>query len=178
MISTIRTLETGGILTWLERTIRPALTKDISNYAKGRLRCWIGVEPSLSSPTKLFQGFEAPKALTRLEELIEWKFDYCLATYSGDEEPIGISAHRDASYANYEAYSLNITGEAQFDYWEERESFGYSKAVRILAPESEPTDSLILTGGKLFHFNCKNRHAATPGPKRWSLNFWRAKEQA
>jgi hypothetical protein len=63
MIALIRTLDTAALLTWLERTIRPALKPDISNYAKGRLRCWLGTEPTLTSPTRLLRGLECPKRL-------------------------------------------------------------------------------------------------------------------
>lgn len=151
---------------WLESTVRPALRPDVSNYAKGRLRCWLNNEPTLSSPTRILPGFEVrDEIISRLAELIEWDFDFCLVTYSGDETPIGISPHRDAAFANFDAMSLNVSGECRFDYWEDR---GASK-------KTGPSHSLILTPGDVTAFNCKHLHAATPGPKRWNLNFWRAK---
>lgn len=166
---------------WLETYIRKYLKPDVSNYAKGRLRTWLNKEPSLSSPTKIYEGTQVnEKVLKRLAELIEWDFDFCLVTYSGDDA-IGISPHRDASYADYEAYALHISGECKFDYWMGREEFGKSpnkKEFNIKA--EEPTHSLILSPGDLVHFNCKNVHAASPSARRWNANFWRSKpsEQA
>jgi hypothetical protein len=112
---------------WLAKEVRKHLTADVSSYARGRLRTWLGVEPTLTSPTRLLTGTPVDgKILDRLKELIEWDFDYCLVTYSGDEKGIGISPHRDASYADFEAYALHVSGECRFDYWMGRKDFGRS----------------------------------------------------
>lgn len=107
------------IVAWLDRVIRPRLRPDVSDYAKGRLRAWLRTEPTLTSPTLLLAGVPVEDAIwDRLAELIEWRYDYCLVTYSGDDTPIGITPHRDAGFANYEAISVHLSGECRFDYWE------------------------------------------------------------
>lgn len=178
MIEIVRNIgNTKRLAAWLEANVRTHLVPDVSNYAKGRLRVWLNTEPSLTNPTRLSESrLQVNETLTkRLQEIIEWPFDYCLITYSGDDNAIGISPHRDASYADYEAYTLNLTGDALFEYWNERQSFGYSRDTVDLGANAPPTSVLSLTSGDLVHFNCKNKHAASPSTKRWSLNFWKAK---
>ena len=161
---------------WLNQMVRSHLVPDVSNYAKGRLRQWINVEPTLTSPTRLLRSPLQldDKIINRLKELIEWDFEFALITYSGDNSPVGISAHRDASYADYETFGLHVSGEAQFDYWMERNSFGYSRGS--LPETKDPTHSIQLQPGQVVRFNCKNRHACNPGPQRWNINFWKGKK--
>lgn len=164
----------GKIAAWLDQAVRGHLRPDVSRYAAGRMRAWLNVEPSLTSPTTFSRGVPVgEKVWDRLKEVTGLDFDYCLATYSGDESPIGITPHRDAGFAEFEAWGLNVSGECEFRYWMTKESFGRS---RDTLPETEsPTHTLVLKPGDLVRFNCKNRHAATPGTGRWNLNFWRAK---
>lgn len=175
---------------WLERTIRPQLRPDVSNYAKSRLRAWLRTEPPLSAPRDAVPGVPvADRLWDRLAELIEWRFDYCLVTYSGDEQPIGITPHRDAGFANYEARNLHLTGECKFDYWLDYPEFRYTTRegrtpyqvnprtgkVTLHGKVVEPTHNLIMQPGNVVIFNAKNPHAASPSSKRWNLNFWRRK---
>jgi hypothetical protein len=163
---------------WLGRTIRPQLTPDVSRYARGRLRAWLQTEPTLTKPWRDLPGIPVgDKVMGALAERIGWEFDYCLVTYSGDGDAgTGIHPHRDASYADYEAYGLHLTGECRFDYWMGRPSYGFSPETRNLNPlQDEPTHRLILQPGDVVRFNCKNIHSATPGPARWNINFWRRK---
>lgn len=165
MIQVVATLPNpDAIVRWLESTIRPCLTPDVSNYAKGRLRCWLGTEPTLTKPARLLPGTEVdPRVLNRLAELISWPFDFCLATYSGDEIGVGIKPHRDAYFARHEARSLHLSGECLWSYWRDR------GGIEL------PHDELLLEPGQVIAFDCKRLHAAAPGPKRWNLNFWRRK---
>jgi hypothetical protein len=173
---------------WLEKVVRRHLSPDVSKYAKGRLRAWLGEEPMLFAPFASKPGMEVPSfVLERLKELVGWNFDFCLATYSGDETPVGIAPHMDAGYSDFEAYSIHVTGECRFDYWMNRETFGRGpvsggfhldrETYQVLKGDlpAPPTHSLVLQPGAVTRFNCKNPHAATPGVKRWNLNFWRAK---
>lgn len=160
---------------YLDRTVRPHMTPDISNYAKGRLRVWIGTEPSLSKHGKPKPGLQLPKMAQAFADRINWPFDYCLVTYSGDVNPIGISPHRDASYADYEAYGWNLVGESKFLYWNDRQSFGKSASSGMAPHSGPPTHEINLAPGTVVRFNCKNLHAAIPLPRRWGVNFWRAK---
>ncbi len=175
MIRITKNIDTTKILTWCEKILRPQLTKDVSNYAVGRERLWLHHEPMLFKPFHTKPAVEChPKTWNRLRELIEWEFDYCLVTYSGTQG-IGISPHRDAGYANYEAYGLNISGTCEFHYWNDRQSFtgGVSSGF---APHTQPaTDILHLKAGDVTRFNCKNLHSATPSANRWAMNFWRKK---
>lgn len=181
MIQVTRTLEpvtVERLHKWLERHVRPALTPDVSNYAKGRQRCWLGVEPPLGPTQPFRKGLEIPEdRWHRLQELIDWQFDYCLVTYSGDVVPVGITPHRDASYADYEAYGLNVVGTCRFSYWEDRMGFGYTQKRSGIKYDDPPSHVVDLTPGQVTRFNCKNLHAAEPSPQRWGMNFWRAKPE-
>lgn len=138
-------------------------TDNLRDYAKGRLRVWLNVEPSLTANAHVTQGLQIPAGISlRLRDLIKWEYDFALVTYSGDSEAIGIKPHRDA----------------RFDYWSGRQSFGKSPNLIEYDPRSDaPTDSLNLTAGDVVKFNCKNLHSATPSKKRWNINFWRKASQ-
>lgn len=163
---------------WLESTIKPQLKADVSSYARGRRIAWLRFEPMLFKPYNIIPGIPiSDKIWNRLAELIQWPFDFCLVTYSGDgENGIGIQSHRDAGYADYEAVGLNVNGDCEFRYWQESEGYGYSAYRKQLNPDVDaPTHILQLKEGYLFRFNCKNPHAALPGLGRWGMNFWRKK---
>ncbi len=168
---------------WLEKDIAPHLKSDVSTYARGRQRVWLRTEPLLKSTrlshpgsVRTIPGLEIPdKYWNRLQEIINWKFDYCLVTYSGKENPIGISPHRDASYADYGAMGLNVSGHCLFSYWNDRDSFGKSESTGKWPYPGHPTCVIALSPGDLVRFNCKNVHSAEPGPDRWNMNFWKKK---
>lgn len=162
-------------LTWLEYHVRPHLRPDVSNYAKGRLRVWLRYEPMLFAP------FEIRPALAitdydwdKLHELTGFDFDYCLCTYSG-ANAIGISPHRDAGYATYEAMAWNISGTCKFSYWNNRQSFGAFPNTNDFPATGEASHVLELAPGDLVRFNCKNLHQAVPSANRWNINFWKKK---
>lgn len=179
MIEITRTLtQPGRIANWLESIVRPHLSQDVSNYAKGRLRCWLNVEPHLGTRGGTKPGLPVHQSIiNRMAELIDWQFDYCLVTYSGDQEAIGIDPHRDAGYADYEAYGLTVSGESLFRYWEGREAFGYAPETNRLTANDPSTHQIVVKPGMVTRFNCKNIHSAEPGTGRWGLNFWRAKNR-
>jgi hypothetical protein len=192
MIDLIRTVPNPDKLAgWLEQVVRKALRPDVSKYARGRLRAWLGVEPMLYAPFDTRPALPVDeKILVRLKELVEWDFDFCLVTYSGDELAVGIAPHMDAGYADFEARSVHVTGECRFDYWQNRETFGKGpvtggftldrKTYKVLdrdGNEAAPTHPVVLRPGAVTRFNCKDPHAASPGVKRWNLNFWRRKPQ-
>ena len=163
--------------TWLETAITPRLRPDVSGYARGRMRAWLGVEPSLTDPVRLTPGVPLNESLKkRLADVIDWSYDYALVTYSGESVPIGITPHRDARYADYEAVGLNVSGTCEFRYWEGRQSFGKSRSVVEHTPSVDPpTHTLTLQPGDCVRFNCKNFHSASPSVDRWNINFWRAR---
>jgi len=170
--------EMPALARWLEAEVKPQLTGDVSNYSKGRPRCWLRIEPGLISKIKDQPGVHTPNEYWEfLEWITGWRFDYCLVTYSGDETPVGITPHRDSGFADYEAYGLNITSTSEFRYWNARNSFGFSHPVRELTAYDPPTHVVEQTPGMVTRFNCKNIHAAIPQPKRWAMNFWRKKKR-
>lgn len=163
---------------WLESEIASSLRPDVSGYARGRMRAWLGVEPSLTDPVRLRSGVQVNDLVRRrLADAVDWIYDYALVTYSGDTTPIGITPHRDARYADYEAIGLNVSGICEFRYWEGRQSFGKSRSVVEHTPSVDPpTHTLTLQPGDCVRFNCKNFHSAAPSADRWNINFWRARK--
>jgi hypothetical protein len=85
-------------------------------------------------------------------EILGINYDFCLAHYSGDRS-IGIQPHRDASYANREAYGINL-GRCDF---------------------TVGNNIYKLNGGEVYSFDCKTLHSADPSTNRWALNLWTAK---
>ena len=165
MIERRPSIQIRELTAWLDGQIRPALVPDVSAYASGRLRCWLRTEPPLSTSQHEKPGFKVQDGIwRRLEQLIDWPFDFCLVTYSG-AMATGIEPHRDASYADYEAVGLNVTGS----FGQARDTHGYNPA------KDAPTHVLELSPGNVIRFNCKNVHGAKPSAHRWAMNFWRRK---
>jgi hypothetical protein len=165
----------GTLHLWCEQHLRGRLRPDVSGYARGRLRCWLGEEPHLGAGRSR-PGVEVDAATwERLEGWIGWRFDYCLVTYSGTETAAGILPHRDAAYADYEAVGWNLSGFATFRYWEGRKGLGRMPDVEGYSENDLPTHTVEMTPGTLVHFNSKNLHACQPSVDRWAMNFWRAK---
>lgn len=158
-IFSIRSVPSANIASWLETHIRPFLAPDVSSYAPGRLRCWLGTEPSLSRPVKEKPAVPFPDdSHELLEDTLGFYFTYCLVTYSGDTLPAaGIHWHQDAPAFAPLAHGWNVTGTATFLYH---------------SPSSVNAESHMLVAGDLVRFDCKQRHAAWPSPRRWNLNFW------
>lgn len=153
------------------------LERDISKYAVGRQRYWLQHEPKLTGGGKEY------KPAYRLSRL--WSF--CSATYShaithcdlsytptaavglvayGD---VGISKHRDDTYADYPAVTINLsTTPTLWSYTLCYPEFKYSK-------QNENAEEEIheLPPGAVVLFNCKNPHAVVRCDKtRYSINLW------
>lgn len=170
----VRQVDSSQIAAWCRDALPRYLTPDVSNYAKGRLRCWLGEEPPLGRGDSK-PGVPVDDATwANLERWIEWRFDYCLVTFSGDP-PVGILPHRDASFCGFEGMGWNISGTCRFSYWMGRESFGRSPDLKNYTPEHPPTHVVEMTPGTLVRFCVKNLHSAGPSRNRWGMNFWRVK---
>lgn len=178
-----------SLITYLEAN-RNKLTPDISNYAKGRHRAWVGCEAPLTDK----QHFK-PAPFGYDSALWTWLYGICkfrlnfepelgLVHIGGadcsepDSEPIdgrggecGIKMHRDAGYADYRAVGINIRGEATFGY---RNDYIYqdkwSKQEKGVVSKLE---TVKMVPGTCVAFNCKNPHFAQVGPNRWCINAWR-----
>lgn len=177
-----------NIVSFIESS-RNLLTADFSNYAKGRLRAWIGLEAPLS---KSQQFRPAPFGYDSV--LWKWLQGFCQEHLNFDPEigllhvggadcsdpeerpengrngECGIAEHRDASYADYRAVGINLAGVAVFGYrpcypLHDRWSAEQDMAARIQHVRMVPGSCVV--------FNCKNPHFAQVGPNRWCVNAWR-----
>ena len=94
-------------------------------------------------------------------------FDLGLITHG----PVGINWHRDDSYAQFTAYSINLsTVDYEWGYQAQYPGFEYSRDRNDNAPQTV----YRIPPGAIIKFNCKNPHAALGSdPDRWSINLWR-----
>lgn len=189
MITIIQTKISSIRLKYIEEKCKQLLTKDFSNYAKGRLRVWIGCEAPLTDSQK-FKKCE----LDYKSNMWTWLYGFCkeklnfepeiaLMHLGGadcsnpEEQPkdgrggeCGILEHRDAGYADYCAVGINITGNAIFGYK------NCYKTQDCWAKEQDmnaPIQLVKMTQGTCVKFNCKNPHFAQCGPNRWCINAWK-----
>ena len=147
----------GAVTTFLGQHI--PLEKDVSTYAPGRNRGWLNFEGPLSMsrpfverpcPAKLWEWLTAAWSKAGLAGVPELG----LAAHG----EVGISLHRDASYAAPEALLINLGGV----------TWGYEPTREV----SEP-NFFSLDRGEVIRFDCKHRHAALePAPDRWSIVLW------
>lgn len=153
------------------------LQSDVSKYAQGRQRYWIEHEAILNSKGERY------KPAAKLERL--WNF--AQATYSQAVEfaglnykptaalglvaygAIGIDSHRDDTYADYPAVSINISSEPTlWGYKAEYPEFKYSTKQL-----EEPEIIYEIPPGAVVLFNCKNPHrVAICDDTRYSINLW------
>ena len=156
---------THWLIDTLNREVKPALTPDVSSYARGRTRCWLEWEGPLSARQDYRPALVVPALWDRLtaiwkESGLKGRPDLGLALHG----PVGIRPHRDASYARSTALSINL-GKA---------SWGWS-------PERHSNDAanlrwMDLKGGEVIVFDCKHRHAArSVAPDRWAIIVWQTK---
>lgn len=165
------------------------LVPDVSNYAKGRFRAWIGCEaPLIDKQTFKPAPFGYDSALwywldSYCNKYLDFKPELGLVHIGGadcsepEAEPVdgrggecGIKMHRDAGYADYRAVGINIKGEATFGYrndYKDQDKWSRDK-------EHIPKLQIVnMVPGTCIVFNCKNPHFAQVGPNRWCINAWR-----
>lgn len=145
------------------------LRPDVSNYARGRQRAWLQVEAPLGNTRPWQPGVRDERLWNWILENIWAEAELGLVAYG----QVGIRPHRDASYADYEARSINL-GEIE-GWWYEP---GYSD----FGPGPQTIRHALtykLAPGDVIRFNCKNQHAViNPAPDRWSINLWRVSDRA
>jgi O-acetyl-ADP-ribose deacetylase (regulator of RNase III) len=153
----------------LETHYLPLLAQDKSNYAPGRQIAWVGAEWGLKD-----KDFKPAVQDDRLMELIKQVYpdaELALVTLSSKEGQ-GIGYHRDDSYANADARSINI-GDAQWGYQTAKQS------MVAYDPKEDRTTPIVeskLDSGTITRFNSKNAHAALhTSSERWSINIWSIK---
>jgi hypothetical protein len=153
----------------LETHYLPLLAHDKSNYAPGRQIAWVGAEWGLKD-----KDFKPAVQDDKLMELIKQVYpdaELALVTFS-NREGQGIGYHRDDSYANADARSINI-GDAQWGYQTAKQS------MVAYDPKEDRTTPIVefkLDSGTITRFNSKNAHAALhTEAQRWSINIWSIK---
>jgi len=163
-ITTLPAERVQKIKAYLEEHVRPHLERDVSSYARGRERVWLQYEWDLKE--RVFrQGLKLGKL---------WRF--CKEIYPEAQlglisrGAIGITAHRDDSYANYKAYGINL-GQCKWQYNLEYPGYMWVPNSRKINPPEITV--MNMTGGEVIRFNCKNLHAALEcSEDRWSINLW------
>lgn len=169
------------------------LVPDVSNYARGRYRAWIGLEAPLTD----VQPFR--KAQFGYDDFLwRWLYEFCQTNLNFEPEiglvhiggancgdpqdnPLdgrggecGIKTHRDAGYADFRAVGINLIGEATFGYipsypHQDRWSKDQNVNAKI--------ETVKMIPGTCVLFNCKNPHFAQVGPNRWCINAWRIRDK-
>ena len=149
----------------LERIVAPQLAPDVSNYAKGRHRAWLEWEGPLSVRRDYTPAVRDPKLwdwLCTIWEVHGWggRPDLGLAIHGN----IGITPHRDATYAHARAMTVNL-GNAQWGWHPKRNG----NDAAGLAWET-------IESGDVLRFDCKHLHSSRePVADRWAIVLWSAK---
>ncbi len=178
------------VLTYVQEREK-LLTTDVSNYAKGRRRAWLGLEAPLSD-NRLFMKVHPEFSYRSI--LWDWLAFYCEANLAFKPEiallhvggadcsepeenatdgrggECGITMHRDAGYADYRAVGINLTGNAVFGY---RQCYPSVHKWTAQQDEAAELQRVVMTPGTSVVFNCKNPHFGQAGPNRWCINAWR-----
>jgi len=147
------------------------LYPDVSNYAKGRERFWIGTEYPLSLK---YQQFRSGVRDKRLEQWIRtiWKQsglggrpEAALAIYG----KVPIEWHPDAPCAAANSIQINLGGTV---FAIDSVPAGPdNRNGRIYTPTA--ATEYTLDRGEVTRFNCKHVHCTIdPEPDRWSIIVW------
>lgn len=156
------------LIAYFESEIRPKLHDDPSNYARGRKILWLRMEWSLKDKIFIPGSALQNENLWKLCKKIFPPADLGLITLGTG----GINWHRDDSYADFHACSINL-GECSWGYKQ-----GYphlDKWTKEQDPNAEQ-ETIELKGGEVIEFNSKNLHCVlNPSPNRWSINLWKVR---
>lgn len=153
--------QVASLIEMLEQHALSLMELDVSRYARGRTRCWLRHEPELTSDRKLPIHVRRIPDHGELESMVWDTFD--LAGFKPDaalcvKGPVGISAHRDGSYAATTAFGINL-GRVDWRYGRDR--------------GNGPMDRIEIPVGAVYSFDCKRLHSAEPIDRdRWSINGW------
>ena len=157
----------------MERVVAPlerhkeGLKPDVSSYSKGRMRYWLQSEWDLKNRS-FSEAVEDKRLWTFCKEFMP-SADLGLVAYG----PIGISPHRDDSYADWKGVGINL-GELEAWYYDcQYPDYRWTKYT------NEPNPQLLeMKPGQVFYFNTKNPHAAVkPAANRWAIFLWRVNKK-
>ena len=156
-----------AVVDHLDRHVAPHLAPDVSNYAGGRRRAWLGIEAPLGPAQPWRPGLASERLWPWLTRV--WRrFHPATAPQVGlaIHGDVGIAWHRDAAYAQNDALIVN-RGPATFEIDTARDS-----------ANGRPLDplSLELDRDHVVAFDCKHQHRVLDAdPTRWSVVLWRLK---
>ena len=139
------------------------LSADVSSYAKGGQRYWLQAEWDLQKRT--FRPATHDPRLWQLCRLVMPDADLGLVVYG----PIGITLHRDDSYADWRGVGINLGTLGGWVYDCQYPEF------RWTAQQNNPNPVVYdVRPGDVFEFNTKNPHAAlNPAANRWAIFLWK-----
>lgn len=157
------------LLEHLNSNIADKMTKDVSTYARGRARLWLNQEPTLSYEWTVSPALKDDRLWNWINAITPDDFVPDAALIS--RGPVGINPHRDARYADYEAYGVNLGEPITWQYRQGYQGFCYGPQ------QDSPLLDYAIPAGVIFKFNSKNEHGVgSPITKdRWSINIWRFK---
>lgn len=158
-----------AVVAHLEENWSSRLSHDVSSYARGRKRAWLKLEPTFGRDWTVKPGYTDDRLSRWLDTIVPGKWDLALISQGH-----GIKLHRDATYAQPRAFTLNLGAVAVYQY--EPTWLDYNLRHRNEHAEVETHD---ISAGELIEFNCKNRHAAildADADKRWSINIWQLRQ--
>jgi hypothetical protein len=139
------------------------LTSDISSYAKDRKSYWLQHKWDLGS-----RSFTPALRDERIWNYCRyWMPDADLGLVV--HGPIGITPHRDDSYADWRAVGMNLGGLEAWYYDCQYPEYKWTRETNPSNPQHHS-----MPAGAVFEFNCKNPHAAiNPAPDRWAIFLWK-----
>ena len=140
-------------------------TDDLSNYAKGRQSYWLQARWNLKDKT-FEPGVNDEKIWNYCKSWMP-DADLGLVVYGN----VGITEHRDDSYADYKAIGINL-GELEF--W----SYDCIYPEMRWTKEQNPSNRINykIGIGEVFEFNYKNPHSAiNPTEDRYAIFLWKVK---
>jgi len=136
---------------------------DVSNYARGRERYWLQYQWDLKE--RCFSP------AIKDERLWSWcktwmpDADLGLVVYGS----VGITPHRDDSYADWRAVGINLGHVEAWYYDPVYPELKYTNKKNPSNPQTHKIPPRMV-----FEFNCKNEHAAIkPHPERWGIFLWK-----
>lgn len=142
------------------------LQTDVSNYARGRQRYWLQCQWDLQKRT-FSPGVQAPTLWALCLELCQ-PLGFVPEIGLVAKGETGIRLHRDDSYADFKAVSIQL-GSAQWTYDQQ-----YPEYCWVPAAQLNPGNPITYqVENCLVVFNCKNLHSAAPlSTDRYSINLW------
>jgi len=172
ILGSISNTKVQEVVEYLDANVESSLEKDVSRYAKGRRRAWLQYEAPLGQQ-KWKHGLKD-----------EYLWNFVLETFApyGILPDLGLVSkagnikwHRDAAYAQFKGFAINL-GRVTWEYeWSYPEYSWTPDAYRIDPPKIVTYE---MTGGEVFQFNVKNQHQATnAAPDRWAFNLWNIKPE-